>query len=197
MFFKKKKAMSDNVNNGNTNADNLAQNEEMDETLSNQNENDETDTDDSNAEVEKLKAEVAEQKDKFLRMMAEFENYKRRNAKEKQELALTGGKDIVESLLVVLDDVDRASKQLEQTNDITVLKEGVALVFNKFKNIMHQKGLKAMVTGADEFNPDLHEAITEIPAPNENMKGKIIDVIEPGYYYNDKLIRYAKVVVGN
>jgi molecular chaperone GrpE len=130
-------------------------------------------------------------------MVAEFDNFRRRNAKERMELVNTAGKDILQSLLVVLDDVDRASKQLETTTDIEVLKEGISLVFNKFRSIMLQKGLKVMEAKNQEFNPDLHEAITEIPAPSKNMVGKVIEVVEPGYYLNDKLIRHAKVVVGN
>lgn len=98
---------------------------------------------------------------------------------------------------MVLDDVDRASKQLESTTDLIILKEGISLVFNKLRNIMQQKGLRVMEALNEEFNPDLHEAITELPAPSEEMKGKILAVVEPGYYLNDKLIRHAKVVVGN
>ena len=128
--------------------------------------------------------------------MAEFDNFKRRTAKEKEELRLTGGKDIVQSLLVVLDDVDRASKQLDATTDVNLLKEGISLIFNKLRAIMQQKGLRAMDAVNQEFNPDLHEAITEIAAPTEEMKGKVIDMVEPGYYLNDRLIRHAKVVVG-
>ncbi len=188
-------------NSGYDKADNLSQNEEMDDALSNV-----SNADDSRAgselpesndeELEKLRAEIAELKDKHLRMIAEFDNFRRRNAKERIELVQTAGKDIIQSLLVVLDDVDRASKQLETTNDIKVLKEGISLVFNKLRSIMQQKGLKAMDAVNEEFNPDLHEAITEIPAPNAKMKGKVIDMVEAGYYLNDKLIRHAKVVVG-
>ncbi len=205
MFFKKNKAMSDNTKNNNKsmneNADNMAQNEEMDEALSNVLNADDSRvgealSEGNDEEIEKLEAAVQEQKDKYLRLMAEFDNYKRRNAKEKEELRLTGGKDIVQSLLVVLDDIDRASKQLENTTDVTVLKEGVSLIFNKLRAVMQQKGLRAMNAVNEEFNPDLHEAITEIPAPNEKMVGKVIDMVEPGYYLNDKLIRHAKVVVG-
>ncbi len=187
----------------NENADNMAQNEDLDEALANVLNSDdsggragETLSEGADEEIEKLEAAVQEQKDKYLRLMAEFDNYKRRNAKEKEELRLTGGKDIVSSLLVVLDDMDRASKQLETTTDVTVLKEGVSLIFNKLRAILQQKGLKAMEAVNEEFNPDLHEAITEIPAPNEKMVGKVIDMVEPGYYLNDKLIRHAKVVVG-
>ncbi len=197
--------MSNNTNNNkkstNENADNMAQNENMDEALSNV-----LNADDSRSggelsegndeEIEKLKAEIQEQKEKYLRLMAEFDNFKRRNAKEKEELRQNGGKDIVQSLLVVLDDVDRAEKQLETTTDINIAKEGISLIFNKLRTIMQQKGLKAMNAVNEEFNADLHDAITEIPAPSEDMIGKVIDMVEPGYYLNDKLIRHAKVVVG-
>jgi len=192
--------MNENTNTVNENADNLALNDEMKEAVSNMfnmDENSEQDQPDgNNEEVEKLKAEIAELKDKHLRLIAEFDNFRRRNAKEKIELVQTAGKDIIQSLLVVLDDMDRAGKQLENTTDLALLKEGVLLVFNKMRGIMQQKGLKAMEVGNDEFNPDLHDAITEIPAPTENMRGKVLDVVEPGYYLNDKLIRHAKVVVG-
>ncbi|MFI5196334.1 MAG: nucleotide exchange factor GrpE [Chitinophagales bacterium] len=190
-----------NKKSGNENADNMSQNEGTDEALSNV-----LNVDDSRAgselsesndgEVEKMAAELAEIKDKHLRLVAEFDNFRRRNAKERIELVQTAGKDIIESLLVVLDDVDRASKQLETTTDIQILKEGVSLVFNKLRLIMQQKGLRVMEAMNEDFNPDLHEAITEIPAPTEEMKGKVIDVVEAGYYLNDKLIRHAKVVVG-
>ncbi len=193
--------MDNNTNLENENADNMAQNEEMDEALSNVLNADDSRnggelSESNDEEVEKLQAEVAELKDKYLRQAAEFDNFRRRNAKERVELIQTAGKDTIESLLVVLDDVDRASKTLENITDLTVLKEGISLVFNKFRNIMQQKGLRAMDAVNEEFNPDLHEAITEIPAPTEKMKGKVIDVVEAGYYLNDKLIRHAKVVVG-
>ena len=205
MFFKKKKDMTDktthNKKTNNETADNMAQNEQTDELLSNV-----LNTDDSmsggelaesnDEELEKLQAELAEMKDKQLRLVAEFDNFRRRNAKERIELTQTAGKDIIESLLVVLDDVDRASKQLENTTDLTLLKEGIELVFNKLRKILQAKGLKVMEATNEEFNPDLHEAITEIPAPKKEMVGKVIDVVEAGYYLNDKLIRHAKVVVG-
>jgi molecular chaperone GrpE len=140
--------------------------------------------------------ELAEARDKYLRLAAEFDNYKRRTAKERVELIATAGKEIIQSMLDVLDDSERATKQLETSDDIEKIKEGVVLVFNKLKNTLHQKGLKAMESHGEEFNADLHEAITEIPAPSEAHIGKIVDVIQPGYYLNDKLIRHAKVVVG-
>lgn len=193
---------SPDKNNNSANTDNLAQNEHMEENLSQ-----EINMDDSgemgaalpesnDGEAGKLKAELDEMKDKHIRLMAEFDNFRRRMAKERIELTQTAGKEIVQSLLVVMDDVERAEKQIAATDDVTSIKEGIALVFNKLKTTMLQKGLKAMEAKNEEFNPDLHEAITEIPAPNEAMVGKVIDVVEQGYYLNDKLIRHAKVVVG-
>jgi len=149
------------------------------------------------SEVEKLKNEIQEQKDKYLRLMAEFENFKRRTAKERIELIQTAGKDIVVSLLDVLDDCDRAEKQLAGTADITVQKEGIQLVFNKLRSSLQAKGVKAMESIHTEFDVEKHEAITEIPAPTEDLKGKVLDEVTKGYYLNDKIIRFAKVVVGN
>ena len=194
--------MNNNKDAGQENADNMSQNEEMDEVLSNALNSDDSRgaggymEESNNEEDEKLKAEIAELKDKLLRQAAEFDNFRRRTAKERVELTQTAGKDILQSLLVVLDDVDRASKQLENTEDVALIKEGISLVFSKFRNIMLQKGLKVMEANHEEFNPDLHEAITEIPAPNAKLVGKVLDVVESGYYLNDKLIRHAKVVVG-
>ena len=148
------------------------------------------------SELEKLSQELSEAKDKYLRLVAEFDNFRRRNAKERVDLIQTAGKDIVQSLLVVLDDTDRASKQMETSIDIEATKEGVTLVFNKLRTILQQKGLKKMESISHPFDPDLHEAITEIPAPSEELKGKVVDEIEPGYYLKDKLIRQAKVIVG-
>lgn len=145
--------------------------------------------------MEKLQAELDEQKDKYLRLFAEFDNFKRRNAKERIELIQTAGKDVIVSLLEVLDDCDRAEKQLQTSDDPVVIKEGVQLVFNKLKNKMQSKGLKVMDSMSTEFDVEKHEAITEVPA-GEDMKGKVVDEIEKGYYLNDKLIRFAKVVVG-
>jgi molecular chaperone GrpE len=149
----------------------------------------------SEDEVEKLKSEVAELKDKYLRQVAEFENFRRRTAKERIEMIQTAGKEVITSLLEVLDDCDRAEKQLQGSDD-TLLKEGIQLVFNKFRNTMQSKGVKPMQTIGTDFNPDQHEAITEIPAPKEELKGKVIDEVQKGYYMNDKIIRFAKVVVG-
>jgi len=148
------------------------------------------------SKLEKLKAEVEDQKDKFVRKVAEFENFKRRSAKERVELIQTAGKEVITDLLDVLDDCDRAQKQIEKSEDTKEIKDGVLLVFNKLRNILSAKGVKPMQTLHEEFNPDLHEAITEIPAPNDELKGKILDEIVKGYYLNDKIIRHAKVVIG-
>lgn len=150
----------------------------------------------NDAEIEKLQAEVSELKDKYLRQAAEFDNFRKRNAKERLELIQTAGKDIVTSLLDVLDDSERAQRQLETSNDLAAIKQGVGLVFNKLKNVLQSKGLKVMETVHTEFNPDLHEAITDIPAPTPELEGKVLDEVQKGYYLNDKIIRFAKVVVG-
>ncbi len=148
------------------------------------------------SELEKLTAELSEQKDKYLRLMAEFDNFRRRTAKERLDLIQTAGKDIVVSLLDVLDDCDRAEKQLKSNADITVQKEGVQLVFNKIRSTLQAKGVKAMESINADFDVEKHEAITEIPAPNKSQRGKVIDEVMKGYYLNDKIIRFAKVVVG-
>ena len=147
------------------------------------------------SELEQAQAEIVEQKDKYLRLMAEFENFKRRTAKERIDLIQTAGKDVIVSLLEVLDDCDRAEKQLASTDDIAVQKEGIQLVFNKVRSIMQSKGLKAMESINTPFDVELHEAITEVPV-SDDMKGKVVDEVTKGYLLNDKIIRFAKVVVG-
>ncbi|HET9430967.1 MAG TPA: nucleotide exchange factor GrpE, partial [Chitinophagaceae bacterium] len=142
------------------------------------------------------KAELEEAKDKYLRLVAEFDNFKRRNARERIEMIQTAGRDVITELLDVLDDCDRAQKQLDSSEDVNLIKEGVMLVFNKLRHTLQARGVKKMETLNQEFNPDLHEAITEIPAPSEELKGKILDEVMKGYYLNDKIIRHAKVVVG-
>ena len=145
-------------------------------------------------EIEVLRNELGEMKDKFIRKVAEFENFKKRSTKERIELIQTAGKEVIVDMLDVLDDCERAEKQMSTLEDQS--KEGVMLVFNKLKGLLTAKGLKPMETIGKEFNPDMHEAITEIPAPTEEQKGKVIDEVQKGYYLNDKIIRYAKVVVG-
>ncbi|MEK0422812.1 MAG: hypothetical protein RLZ95_722 [Bacteroidota bacterium] len=148
------------------------------------------------SELDQLKADLADQKDKYLRLMAEFENYKRRTAKERMELIQTAGKDVIVSLLDVLDDCDRAEKQLNTTDDIAVQKEGIQLVFNKIRSTMQAKGLSPMESIGKDFDAEFHEAITEVPVPDEKLKGKVIDEVTKGYALNEKIIRFAKVVVG-
>ena len=145
-------------------------------------------------ELETLRNELGEMKDKFIRKVAEFENFKKRSTKERIDLIQTAGKEVIIDMLEVLDDCERAEKQMSTIDDKA--KEGVMLVFNKLKSLLVAKGLKPMETINKEFNPDIHEAITEIPVPAEEQKGKVIDEIQKGYYLNDKIIRYAKVVVG-
>ena len=131
-----------------------------------------------------------------MRLFADFDNLKKRNARERLELIQTAGKDVIGSLLDVLDDCDRAEKQLQTAEHIGQVKEGVLLVFNKLRSVLQSKGLKAMETIHTDFDVEKHEAITEIPAPNEALIGKVLDDVQKGYYLNDKIIRFAKVVVG-
>ncbi len=147
-------------------------------------------------EIAKLRAELDEQKDKYIRLFAEFDNYKRRSAKERMELIQTAGKEVITSLLQVLDDCDRAEKQMQESNDPKQIKEGVTLVFNKLRKTLQAQGVKPMESLNTEFDVEKHEAITEIPVNDKSLKGKVVDEIEKGYYLNDKLIRFAKVVTG-
>jgi molecular chaperone GrpE len=144
--------------------------------------------------LQKKEAELQEQKEKYLRLYADFDNYKRRTAKEKIDLIQTAGKEVIQSLLEVMDDMERAEKQMAGTDDVQLVKEGVLLVFHKLRSSLQAKGLKEMDSIGKDFDADMHEAITEIPAPGN--EGKVIDQVEKGYYLNDKIIRFAKVVVG-
>lgn len=139
---------------------------------------------------------LAEMKDKYIRLSAEFDNYRKRTLREKMELTKTAGESILKNLLPVVDDLERALKSIDQAQDINALKEGVQLIYSKFKEFLERQGVKEINTEDIEFNTDIHEAITKIPAPEEKMKGKILDVIQKGYYLNDKVIRYSKVVIG-
>ncbi len=144
---------------------------------------------------EKLKKEIEEYKDKYIRLVAEFDNYKRRSSKERIDLIQTAGKEVITSLLDVMDDCDRAEKQLQQSDDINQIKQGIQLVFNKLRSTLQSKGLKSMDSLNADFDVEKHEAITEIEA-EPAKKGKVVDEVVKGYYLNDKLIRFAKVVVG-
>lgn len=148
-------------------------------------------------EEEKLREELAKEKDKFLRLFAEFENYKRRTSKERLELFKTANQEVLQAMLPVLDDFDRALMQISKSEDEVLLK-GVELIHNKFKDTLVSKGLEEVeIKVGDGFNADFAEAITQIPAPSEDLKGKVVDVVEKGYKLGDKIIRFPKVVIGN
>ena len=145
------------------------------------------------SELQKLREALEEEKNKYLYLFAEFDNFKRRTSKERLELIQTAGKEVIISLLEVLDDADRAEAELAKKGAV---EEGVKLVFHKLRSTLQSRGLKVMETKGQAFDADKHEAITEIPAPTDELKGKVVDEIEKGYLLNDKIIRFAKVVVG-
>lgn len=147
-------------------------------------------------EVAKVKHELGEAKDKYIRLYSEFDNFRKRTSKEKLDLIQSANEHLIRTLLPVVDDFERAEKSFREKDDKEL--EGFFLIHNKFKKVLEQAGVKVMdLTAGSEFNADLHEAITQIPAPDEKLKGKIVDVIEKGYILNDKVIRFAKVVVGS
>lgn len=149
------------------------------------------------SDFDKLEIELAESKDKFLRLYSEFENFRRRNAKERLELVKTASEELISDLLPIVDDFERAEKSFEDQPTNDSLQEGFLLIKNKFEKTLISKGLKAMDSHAGiEFDPDIHEAITKIPAPEKKLRGKVVDVVEKGYLLNDKVIRFAKVVIG-
>ncbi len=148
-------------------------------------------------ELAELKQKAEEANDRYLRLYAEFDNYKKRNLKERLEFTRTAGIEIISALLPVADDFSRAMKQMETSQDINALQEGVKLIQQKLNNILEAKGLKQMKSVGEVFNPELHEAISQVVVQDEAMRGKVIDEIECGYYLNDKIIRHAKVVVGS
>lgn len=153
----------------------------------------------SDAEADKLAealTEIDSLKDKYLRQVAEFDNYRKRTLKEKTELILNGGEKVLSALLPVLDDLDRAMQNIEKSNDVETLKEGVTLIIDKLTKILQGQGLQKMDTVGKEFDTDFHEAVALIPAPEEAQKNHVIDCVQPGYMLNEKVIRHAKVVVG-
>ena len=147
-------------------------------------------------ELEKANEQIEEQKDKYLRLSAEFDNYRKRTMKEKAELILNGGEKSISSILPIVDDFERALKNMETATDVAAVKEGVELIYNKFMSVLGQNGVKVIETEEQPLDTDYHEAIAVIPAPNEALKGKILDCVQTGYILNDKVIRHAKVVVG-
>ena len=147
-------------------------------------------------ELEEAQTAIEEQKDKYLRLSAEFDNYRKRTIKEKAELILNGGEKSISSILPVIDDFERAIKTMETATDVQAVKEGVELIYNKFMATLAQNGVKVIETKDQPLNTDYHEAIAVIPAPSEAQKGKILDCVQTGYTLNDKVLRHAKVVVG-
>lgn len=147
-------------------------------------------------ELTKLQEELSNMKDKYLRLSAEFDNYRKRTMKEKAELILNGGEKSISSILPIVDDFERALKNMETAEDVAAVREGVELIYNKFMTVLGQNGVKAIETKEQPLNTDFHEAIAVIPAPAEELKGKILDCVQTGYTLNDKVIRHAKVVVG-
>ena len=170
------------------------------------NENDNTQNDSEQAaetkeltEAEKLaeaELKVAELQDKYLRQLAEFDNYRKRTMKEKAELILNGAEKTITAILPILDDMERALKNMESAEDVAAVKEGVDLIMQKFIKVLENQGVKKIDTDNADFNTDLHEAIAQIPAPTEEMKGKVIDCVQTGYTLNEKVIRHSKVAVG-
>ncbi|WP_291594607.1 nucleotide exchange factor GrpE [Bacteroides sp.] len=147
-------------------------------------------------ELEKAQETIEEQKDKYLRLSAEFDNYRKRTIKEKAELILNGGEKSLSSILPVVDDFERAIKTMETATDVNAVKEGVELIYNKFLAVLAQNGVKVIETKDQPLDTDYHEAIAVIPAPSKEQKGKILDCVQTGYTLNDKVLRHAKVVVG-
>lgn len=194
---KKKTKMEENQN-----TENIDQKEVLDENKSGSEDVNpeakpaDTATESQLTEEDKLRAEATDWQNKYLRLYAEFDNFKRRTSKERLELLQMAGKDVISDLLPVLDDFERAQKSIETATDMEAVAEGVKLVHHKLKNILAQKGLKEMESLGAEFNADIHEGITNIPAPSEDLKGKVLDELEKGYYLHDKVIRFAKVIIG-
>lgn len=150
----------------------------------------------SKTEVKKLKSELQEARDRYLRLSAEFDNYRKRTMKEKVEMTKFAGEAIFLKMLPILDDLDRAIGQVQQASDLEAIKQGMTLINNKFKEYLDNQGISEIDAMHQEFDTDLHEAVTKIPAPDKKLKGRVVDVIEKGYLLNEKVIRYAKVVIG-
>ena len=147
-------------------------------------------------EIESLSREINDLKDKNLRLMAEFDNYRKRTLKEKSELILNGGEDVLKKLLPLVDDFERAIQAMETSTDTQAVKDGIDLIYTKLMSFLNENGVTAIPTENEDFNTDLHEAVTTFPAPSEEMKGKIIECISKGYSLREKVIRYSKVIVG-
>jgi molecular chaperone GrpE len=181
-----------------------AANENTEEILDNKNQEtqnqevqNESEAKESLSELDELKAKYEQLNDTYLRSRAEFENYRKRTLAEKAELIKNGGEKVLTNILGVIDDFERGLDAIEKAEDIDAVKEGMTLVYNKLQSFLKQNGVAAIDTKDQVFDTDLHEAITMIPAPDESMKGKVVDCVQKGYFLNDKVIRFAKVVVAN
>ncbi len=153
--------------------------------------------DDNKKKIEELENLLAENNDKFLRLYSEFDNYRKRTMKERLDLLKSASAEMISAMLTILDDFERSIKASENTTDVNSIKEGNVLIFNKFQNILKQKGLEEIKAIGETFDTDFHEAITDIPSLTEDTKGKVIDVVEKGYMLNGKVIRFSKVVIGS
>lgn len=149
------------------------------------------------SEIDELKEKIKESEDKYLRLAAEFDNYRKRTLKEKFELSKLAGEEIFKSILPVIDDFDRALQVIDSSNDMVAMKQGIDLIYTKFRDILSQNGVKEIESMSKEFDADIHEAVTKITVPDKALKGKVIDVVSKGYMLNDKVIRFPKVVVGD
>jgi len=153
-------------------------------------------TDEAQEQIEKLQNELADMKDKHVRLQAEFDNFRKRTMKEKMELMKSGGESVLMNIIPVVDDLERALTAFSQVEDENPLKQGVTLIYNKFQEFLKQNGIKEIEAKEKDFDTDLHEAIVKIPAPSEELKGKVVDVVQKGYLLHEKVIRFAKVVIG-
>jgi molecular chaperone GrpE len=205
-ILKKIKSMSTNneealkdeqtINQGTT-AENTEATTENSTPESNDSGKNDTETSSNEQQIIEMEKKIAEEKDKYLRLYSEFDNYRKRSVREKGELIKTAGEDFFKAILPVIDDFERALKAADKTGDINTIAEGVQLIYSKLKSTLKQKGLEEMEASGKTFDADVMEAITSIPAPNDDLKGKVVDEIEKGYSLNGKVIRYAKVVIGN
>ena len=184
------------INQGTT-AENTEATTENSTSESNDSGKNDTETSSNEQQIIELEKKIAEEKDKYLRLYSEFDNYRKRSVREKGELIKTAGEDFFKAILPVIDDFERALKAADKTGDINTIAEGVQLIYSKLKSTLKQKGLEEMEASGKTFDADVMEAITSIPAPNDDLKGKVVDEIEKGYSLNGKVIRYAKVVIGN
>jgi molecular chaperone GrpE len=202
MKKKNKKNESENTTINNQTTENQESKGQLNNEQSNQEQTEKAEQTENSSDSAQLNKEqellqkAFEFQDKYLRLSADFDNYRKRNLKEKADLIKTAGEDILINLLPVIDDFDRAMKSIEQAKDLAGVKEGINLIYNKFNEFLAQKGVKPMNAANTEFNSDLYEALTQIPVQDEAMKGKVVDEVVKGYFLYDKVIRHAKVVVG-